>query len=132
MTPHTTSFDRGAKSIVVIDDSVDLAASVAMLLELEGYVAYSAVTGAAGIELVLRSSTDAVLLDFILPDMTGADIAIALRGDPATRAIHIIMCTGTAEATVREQFCDYHAFFMKPVAHADLMRSLDLAFTPPH
>ncbi len=45
--------------------------------------------------------------------------------------VHLLQlqaCTGTDEATVRETFSDYHAFFAKPVAHADLMRSLDPAF----
>jgi len=129
--PHAPGFERGSKSIVVIDDAPDLAASVAMLLQLEGYIACFAMTGAAGTDLVSRSSADAVLLDYILPDMTGADVAIALRADPATRKVHIIMCTGSSEVTVRERFSDYHAFLAKPVAHADLMRSLDLAFAPP-
>lgn len=130
MTPRALGFDRGSKSIVVIDDAVDLAASVAMMLECEGYTASFAVTGAAGLEMALRPSTDAVLLDYLLPDMTGADIAVALRADPATRGVHIIMCTGTAEATVRERFSDYDEFLAKPVGHADLMRSLDAAFMP--
>ena len=130
MTPQAPGFERGAKSIVIIDDAEDLAASVAWLLELEGYIACFAMTGAAGTALVSRSSADAVILDYMLPDMTGADVAIALRADPGTRKVHIVMCTGTAEATVRGKFSDYHAFLAKPVAHADLMRSLDLAFTP--
>jgi CheY-like chemotaxis protein len=130
MTPQAPGFERGAKSIVVIDDAEDLAASLAWLLELEGYIACFALTGAAGLDLVFRSRTDAVLLDYMLPDMTGADVAIALRADPATRKLPILMCTGTAEATVRERFSSYHAFLAKPVAHADLMRSLDLAFAP--
>ena len=130
MTPQAPGFERGSKSIVVIDDAEDLAASVAMLLELEGYIACFALTGAAGLDLVFRSSADAVLLDYVLPDMTGADVAIALRADPATRKLPILMCTGTAEATVRESFSAYDAFLVKPVAHADLMRSLDLAFAP--
>lgn len=130
MTPHAIGLDRGSKSIVVIDDAVDLAASVAMMLEIEGYLAGFAVTGAAGLAMASCSKADAVLLDFMLPDMTGADIAIALRADPVTRKVHIIMCTGTAEATVRERFSDYDEFLAKPVVHADLMRSLDAAFTP--
>jgi CheY-like chemotaxis protein len=71
-----------------------------------------------------------VLLDYVLSNMTGADVGIALRANPATRELHIIMCSGTAEATVRERFSAYDAFLTKPVAHVDLMRSLDLAFTP--
>ena len=101
-----------------------------MLLEHEGYIVGFALSGAAGLDLVLRSGADAVLLDYMLPDMTGADVAIALRADPATRELNIIMCSGTAEATVRERFSAYDAFLTKPVAHVDLMRSLDLAFTP--
>ena len=130
MTPRAIGFERGSKSIVVIDDAVDLAASIAMLLELEGYLASFAMTGQAGLEMAFRSNADAVLLDYMLPDMTGAEVAIALRADPATRTVHILMCTGTAEATVRQSFSDYEAFLAKPVAHDDLMRSLDLAFAP--
>lgn len=126
----TPGSERGSKSIVVIDDSEDLAASVALMLEVEGYVAYIALTGAAGLDLVSRTSADAVLLDYLLPDMTGGDVAIALRADAATRKLPIIMCTGTPEITVRERFSDYHAFLAKPVAHADLMRTLDSAFSP--
>lgn len=63
MTPQAPGFERGSKSIVVIDDAEDLASSVAMLLELEGYIAGFALTGAAGLDLVFRSSADAVLLD---------------------------------------------------------------------
>lgn len=103
---------------------------MALLLKLEGYIACSALSGAAGIDLVLQLKADAVLLDYMLPDMTGADVAIALRADPATRQVCIIMCTGTAEVAVRERFTDYHAFLTKPVASADLMRSLNLAFAP--
>jgi two-component system, OmpR family, phosphate regulon response regulator PhoB len=128
MTCRPPNVERGSKSVVVIDDSEDLAASVAVLLELEGYIARFALTGATGMDLVLRSRPDAVVLDYMLPDMTGAEVAIALRADPTTRKVHIIMCTGTAEVTVRERFTDYHAFLTKPVAPADLMRSLDLAF----
>ena len=130
MTPQAPGFERGSKSIVVIDDAEDLAASTTMLLELEGYIACFALTGAAGLNLVFRSGAHAVVLDYMLPDMTGADVAIALRTDPATRELPILMCTGTAEATVRESFSAYDAFLVKPVAHADLMRALDLAFAP--
>jgi CheY-like chemotaxis protein len=98
---------RGARSIVIVDDSEDLAASVAALLELEGYSAYFALTGAAGMDLVMRSRASAVLLDYMLPDMTGADVATALRADPTTRRVHIVMCTGTPEVTVRQRFTDY-------------------------
>jgi CheY-like chemotaxis protein len=97
MTPPAPGFERGSKSIVVIDDAPDRAASVCDLLQLEGYIACFAMTGAACTDLVSRSGADAVLLDYVLPDMTGADLAIALRADPATRKVHIIMCTGTSE-----------------------------------
>ena len=97
MTPQGPSFKRGSKSIVVIDDAEDLAASTTMLLELEGYIACFALTGAAGLNLVFRSGAHAVVLDHMLPDMTGADVAIALRADPATRELPILMCTSTAD-----------------------------------
>jgi CheY-like chemotaxis protein len=117
-------FDPSTKSVVVIDDVEDLAATMVLLLELGGYVAQYALTGATGLELVGRISPDAVLLDFVLPDMTGAEVARALRREAATSGIKILMCTSTLEETVRPQFSDYAAFLEKPVAHSRLMHEL--------
>ena len=100
-----------------------------MLLEGEGYVACYALTGAAGLELIARIDADAVLLDYALPDMTGADVGQALRLDPSTSGIKILMCTSTPEETVRPHFSGYHAFLVKPVALQHLMRELETALT---
>jgi CheY-like chemotaxis protein len=129
MTRDASGSDRSSKSIVVIDDDEDLAAMAVMLLESKGYRASFALTGTAGLALVASTGAHAVLLDYMLPDMTGADVAVILRSAPATCEVPILMCTGTAEAIVRKTFSAYHTFLVKPVAPVDLMRALDSVFT---
>jgi len=130
MQPSPRSHEQPARSIAVVDDIEDLAATVVMLLEAEGYVAEYALTGAAGLALVNRMGADAVLLDFMLPDMTGAAVGNALRRSTATSGIKILMCTSTPEETVRAEFSSYNAFLCKPVAHGHLVRALVSAFAP--
>ena len=87
MIAHDSGLERGSKSLVVVDDSDDMA--VPVLLELERCIACVALTGAAWIDLVARSRANAVLHDYMLPDVTGADVAMALGDDrarPATSA----------------------------------------------
>jgi len=125
------AFDPSTKSIAVIDDVEDLAVTLVMLLELEGYVAQYALTGASGLVLIETMGADAVLLDFALPDMTGAEVGHALRRNPATSGVKILMCTSTLEETVKPRFADYDAFLEKPVAHYRLMHELEGALACP-
>ena len=127
-TPGTRAINRSDRTLVVIEDDKDLAEMLSMLLEAEGYIVHHAFTGKTGIALAARSGAHAVLLDYMLPDMTGAEVGNQLRCDPATSNLKIFMCTSTSEETVRPFFSDYEGYFIKPVQHTQLVRALDAAF----
>ena len=130
MDTDKSGFDRSTKTIVVVDDLEDLAETLVMLLEAEGYVACYALTGKAGMDLVSRLGAHAVLLDHMLPDMTGAEVGIQLCRDPKLSDLKILMYTSTPEEIVREIFDGYEAFLPKPGNHDRLMRALDGALAP--
>lgn len=119
--------DRSLKTVVVIEDVVDLAAVLVMLLEAEGYRARYALSGKAGLAMVAELKAHAVLLDHMLPDMTGAEVGVQLRKMPEMVDLKILMYTSTPEALVKPIFGDYDAFLVKPVLHDRLVRSLDAA-----
>ena len=63
------------KRILVVDDNVDAAEAVSMLLESEGHEVRTVHTGRAAVAETLRWSPDAVLLDIGLPDLDGYEVA---------------------------------------------------------
>ena len=105
-----------------------------MLLKAQGYAAHFALSGKTGIAPVVALHADAVVLDYMLPDMTGAEVGVQLRGTPDMRELKILMCTSTPEELVRPVFDGYDAYLLKPVLHDKLVRTLDAAIlaSPPH
>ena len=121
-------FNRSDKTVVVIEDDRDLADMLCLLLEAEGFVCHRAFTGKSGIALATRSGAHAMLLDYMLPDMSGAEVGNQLRRDPSMSHLKIFMCTSTPEETVRPMFSGYDGYFLKPVHHTQLVKALDAGF----
>ncbi|MFA5089181.1 MAG: response regulator [Candidatus Omnitrophota bacterium] len=79
--------------IVFIDDEKDMVRLLQIELETEGYEVKSAFDGKSGLELIRGSIPDLVLLDVMMPDMSGYEVLKALRDDPLTRSLPVIMLT---------------------------------------
>ena len=81
--------------LLVIDDDKNLCASIKRSLESTGkYVVHVATDGKEGLELALGLQPDVILLDMMMPQMTGPEVAYGLRNDPRTSAIPYIFLTG--------------------------------------
>lgn len=102
------------KSILVVDDELSNAEALAIILEEEGYRVYTAANGREGLKRAAEILPDLIILDFMMPVMSGAEMGRVLRATPALREIMVLMNSGAAEASVREQFADYDAFLRKP------------------
>lgn len=83
--------------ILVVEDEEDLAATLKYRLEREGYVCSIAGRGDTALELAFANTPDLVLLDLMLPDMAGVKVCEALRADPRTATVPIIMVTAKAD-----------------------------------
>jgi PAS domain S-box-containing protein len=83
-----------AKRILVVDDNVDAAESLAMILGLWGHDVRSASSGEEALELALAFAPDVVLLDVGLPVMTGYEVARRMRDLTPTRNAMIVAVTG--------------------------------------
>jgi len=85
------------KTILVIEDEQDLAELVAFHLEREGYLPLIANDGTAGLRQAQTTLPDLLLLDLMLPGISGIDICKTLKGSEKTVAIPIIMLTAKGE-----------------------------------
>ena len=92
--------ERGAgygKTIVVVNDSPELLELAEMLLGDEDFDVKVALKGAGALELIRTTLPDVVILDIRLPDVSGWDILQALKLDPKTSAIPVLVCSAAVQ-----------------------------------
>jgi len=88
---------------LIVEDHPDQAMMVAGLLRYRNYEPIVAGTGELGLKLAQERSPDVVLLDLMLPDISGFDVCRRLRSDRATMLTPIVMLTALGDATNRMQ-----------------------------
>ncbi len=98
------SRDTQKPTVLVIDDDRAATDLVQVILENEGYRVLKAFHGQEGVEVATREHPDVVILDLIMPEMSGVAVAHQLKQIPATRAIPIIVLTSLdVDETLQEE-----------------------------
>jgi len=101
--------------ILLIDDSADAMAMLAMLLEAQGHSVLAAFSGMSGIALALSADFDLAIVDLGLPDMDGIDVIKTLHHSCLDKGCRIFVYTGRSDSEARleaEMAGAYH-FFVK-------------------
>ena len=80
--------------ILLVDDSKFLRLATERALARAGYDVSTAPDGANALEIARKKKPDVILLDMLLPKMTGPDVLKALKQDPATAGIAVVAFTG--------------------------------------
>jgi CheY-like chemotaxis protein len=115
MRPHVT--DALRKRVLVVDDNVDAAESIAMILRLSGYDVRCVYDGPSVLKAAKSYRPDVVVLDIGLPGLSGYDVARELREQPEFRRTPLVAVTGYGQEEDRrrsqEAGFDYH--LTKPV-----------------
>jgi two-component system alkaline phosphatase synthesis response regulator PhoP len=89
------------KRILIVEDDPDIAKLIANYLTREGYGVSTAPDGASGLKLAKGSPLDLLILDLMLPEIDGLEVCKALRGNPGTAALPILMLTAKGEESDR-------------------------------
>ena len=85
------------RKLLLVEDDPDLLEVLRLTFEAEGFQAHLAEDGEAALRLVRRVQPDLVVLDLMLPGRDGIEVCQAIRADPATRHVPILMLTARAE-----------------------------------
>lgn len=93
--------DTPVTRILVVEDDRDIAQLIVHYIEKAGWQAQAFASGADGLSAARQAPADCMVLDLSLPGLDGLEVCRALRGDPATAAIPIIMLTARSEETDR-------------------------------
>ena len=83
--------------VLIIDDDEDLTNIFTAALSKDGFETAFSLTGQEGLAKVKTEKPDAILLDQVLPDMSGNDILKTLKGDETTKAIPVILLSNFSQ-----------------------------------
>jgi two-component system alkaline phosphatase synthesis response regulator PhoP len=86
-------------SILVVDDDPEIVTLLNTRLTKRGYKVATAADGNRAIELAKREKPDLVLLDVMMPGKSGWEVARALKQDPVTQHVKIVMVSAIGEKT---------------------------------
>lgn len=129
------------KTVLVVEDEPDLAQIVAYNLAREGYATLTAANGRDALSILESSPRpDLVLLDLMLPDMSGTEVCRTMRSQPETESIPVIMLTARGDEIDRVVGFEVGAddYVTKPFSVRELMlrvraqlRRTDASFSTP-
>ncbi len=114
--------EAGHARVLLVDDNADMRGYVAGLLR-PHYQVEEAVDGRAGLELALQHPPDLVLSDVMMPELDGFGLLRALREDPRTRGVPVILLSARAgeESSIEGLEAGADDYLVKPFAARELL-----------
>jgi two-component system cell cycle sensor histidine kinase/response regulator CckA len=108
--------------ILIVDDERHNRQLLEVMLAPEGFFLQTAVSGAEALAMVAQRAPDLILLDVLMPEMDGYQLAGRIKGDLATKNIPVIMVTSLDDHTARMRGLNAGAedFLSKPLDRAEL------------
>lgn len=122
-------------TVLLVDDNAELLDLLTRTLRHVGhFTVVQAADGAAGLELAFTAHPSCVVIDVVMPGLNGYQLVHALRGDPASATIPIIMLTALAQDHNRlgGLLAGADRYLVKPVKVQDLITAITQAIALSH
>ena len=109
--------------ILIVDDEPNIVISLEFLMKKEGFAVAGAGDGEAALQQVAGFAPDLVLLDVMMPKKSGYEVCQAIKSDPASSAIKVVMLTakGRESEVAKGMALGADAYVTKPFATKDLV-----------
>jgi DNA-binding response OmpR family regulator len=116
-----------AKRILAVDDESDVLLIIKTALQSEGFEVTTASNGPDALAIARETLPDLVMLDVMMPQMTGFDVLRELKANDATSMIPVIMLTGLSERSkIQEALASGTTYYIvKPFEFHDLLAKVN-------
>ena len=111
-----------SKRVLIADDEPNIVISLEFLMQREGHAVSVVRDGIAALEAIRRDRPDLVLLDVMMPGMSGFDVCQAVRADESLAAVRIVLLTakGRETDTTKGLALGADAYITKPFSTREL------------
>src|SRR5213082_3223159 len=115
--------NASARNILIVEDESDVTDLLALNLRKAGFKTLAAADGAIGLQKARDNRPDFVILDLMLPKMSGLEVCRILKSDTATSQIPILMLTAKAEEIDRIVGLEFGAddYVTKPFSPREIL-----------
>jgi PAS domain S-box-containing protein len=123
----TPSQSLDPRNILVVDDNVDAAQSLTLLLGVSGHNMRTAHDGSQALELAQEHPPDLILLDIGLPGMDGYEVARRVRKLPELKDTRLVAMTGYGQQSDKAAAAEagFDAYLVKPVEYSELVETIE-------
>lgn len=115
-------------NILIIEDEKGIVNFLKQGLEEEGYVVSSAFNGADGLELAINDTFDLILLDWMLPKLSGIEVCKAIRIKNKTIPILFLTAKDTVQETIEGLKSGANDYIKKPFSFEELLERIKIHF----
>jgi two-component system phosphate regulon response regulator PhoB/two-component system alkaline phosphatase synthesis response regulator PhoP len=121
------------KKIIIVEDEPDTAEMFAEMMRLGGYHVIKSYGSTAAMGLIIKEMPDAVILDVMMPDVSGLEVLQFMQRDPGLSAIPVIVVSAKSLPSDIRTGLDAGAavYLTKPVAFLDLRKAVEKVLTMP-
>jgi PAS domain S-box-containing protein len=122
---------NSACKILIVDDDPDLLRISECLLRRQNYIILTAVSGQGCLQAIRRDKPDLLLLDVMLPDISGIEVCKIIKGEPGLSTIHILLISGMkTQSEIIAEGLDTGAdgYLLKPLRNKEFLARVDAAF----
>ncbi len=111
------------RHVLLIEDEPNIAEAIRFILSRDGWQVTHVADGAGALTGVRRVQPDLVILDQMLPGLSGLEILTAIRADPATVALPVLMLTAKGQGRDRDaaERAGVSRFMTKPFSNAEIL-----------
>ncbi len=112
-----------AQHVLLVEDEPNIAEAIRFILTRDGWRVSHVADGLAALARAAETRPDLIILDHMLPGLSGLEVLAALRADPATAATKVLMLTARGQERDREaaSLAGADGFMAKPFSNAEIL-----------
>jgi len=115
------------KTVIVVEDEPDAAELFAEMMRVSGFRVFKTYSSTPAISLIAKEHPNVVILDIMMPDISGLEVLRFMRRDPILKSIPVIVVSARSMPSDIKEGLEAGAtiYLTKPVGYLDLKKSVD-------